>query len=146
MDVDTQSLVDIAAALTEKYYLRVEEKIIAAQWEITISQLKLALLPADGWPGKNAEARELARDLAYAQSVDLVEAARGLMTVQHAIARIDAAVDGLEADRRAIEWTIRARLVDALTARQVQPNGNGARVDESWDDVIMSQAESELPF
>ena len=146
MTVDTQSLLDIAAALAEKYVLRVEEKIIAQQWEITIDQLKLALLPAEGWPGKNAEARDAARDMAYAQSVDLVDAQRSMTGVNAAIDRIDAQVAGLEADRRAIEWTIRADLVSALMAGRVQANGSGPRVEESWDDVIMQQAEAELPF
>lgn len=98
-----------------------------------------ALTPADGWPGKNDEARKAARDAAFAADNDLARHQTALVETRGKLITLQGDIDGAEAERRAGEWHVRARLCDALERGGVQPNHRGDRAENAFEDAAQQK-------
>lgn len=98
------------------FRLKAEYKIRVGHQTGDMDAAVLALTPADGWQGKNAEQRADARALAIAQSETVRNIQRLLDESAEFLTRVDAEINAREAElteqKRAIErleWDIRAR-------------------------------------
>ena len=112
--MDEQTLIQIADDLAARYETRAKTSLIQWQANRDIERIKLSLTPPDGWPGKNEEQRRTAAEKAYAEDDTLQAALIQYNTAYKALIELDAEIAGLEARRKALEWTIRAQLVEAL--------------------------------
>lgn len=112
--MNEQTLIQIADDLAARYETRAKTSLIQWQAKQDIERIKTSLIPPDGWPGKNEEQRRTAAEKVYAEDDALQAAIIKGDTAYRAIVALDAEIAGLEAKRKALEWTIRAQLVDAL--------------------------------
>jgi hypothetical protein len=142
--METTRIVEIAVELAKKYQERAQ--VAVKEWQIhqDAEARKLFLIPPEGWPGKNQEQRDAARDKAFAED----EAISSIMDAQSAIRQetilLDGEIQALEAERRSLEWAIRARLVAALEQKNIQANHNGYRGDISFEDTADHQVMTEM--
>lgn len=120
--------------------------------EQAVQKRQAALTPADGWPGKNDEARKAAREAAFAADDELAQRAASLSEARGKLILLAGDVDAAEAERRAAEWQVRADLLQALARGGVQPNHRGERTENAFDDVSQAaldlgatEAAAELP-
>lgn len=102
--------------LADLFRLKAEYKIRVGHQTGDMDAAVLALTPAEGWPGKNAEQRADARALAIAGAEHIRNIQRLLDESTEFLTRIDAEINAREAEltdqKRAIErleWDIRAR-------------------------------------
>ena len=130
-----RSFAEIADELSQLYQARAQTSLLELQAKQDINARQLELTPADGWPGKNAEQRDIARDKAFAEDDLLLAASRQLNDASRALIELDARIQAVEAERRAAEWSVRADLVDALRAARVQSNHRGDSVAAAFDDT-----------
>ena len=138
-------LFEIASALGQLYQTRAQTNLLKWQAEQDIHARQLELTPADGWPGKNAEQRDVARDQTFAEDAQLQEAVKKANDAHRALIELEARIQALEAERRAAAWSVRADLVDALRAARVQSNHRGDSVAAAFDDTAQ-QALDEAAF
>lgn len=142
--IDPLRLLTLAKALGEMHLSH--STVAISQWKLEkdIEARKLALLPSDGWPGKNEEQRKTAAQQAYLADEPLrkMDAEWDLLRAQ--LSAIDANVAALEAERKAIEWIIRAQLVDALAARHIQFDGTEDAFDQAADARMDTQMDAAL--
>lgn len=113
----TRSLHEIAAELAEKRQIKAQTEMLKWQAGKDMEARLIELTPPEGWPGKNdgqraaAKAKALAADDAYMTASDQADMATG------ALIELDAQITALEDERRAAEWEIRLRQVQALEAQ-----------------------------
>lgn len=151
-----QRLYEIATKLGELYRDRTEAGIRISHLESDVANLRLALVPAEGWAGKNEEARRIERERAELASEGLQASLEDLNGWQDESARIQADIEILETERRALEWSIRAQLAEALSGKRNGGNGldsafedagDGAAIKQFEDDYIPSMPDFEdIPF
>lgn len=130
-----RSFAEIADELGQLYQARAQTSLLELQAKQDINARQLELTPADGWPGKNAEQRDVARDQTFAEDAQLQEAVKKANDAHRALIELEARIQALEAERRAAEWSVRADLVDALRAARVQSNHRGDSVAAAFDDT-----------
>lgn len=146
--MNTTRLLEIAAQLAATYARKAEKAISLANANRDLELALLTITPAEGWPGKNAEERKLASERAAADNQTVI-ILRGIIREQeNELTAIQAGIDGLEAERRALEWEIRAQLAWAVRGQQNEP---GVPVDYSaFDDVsqdaLDNQVVEDIPF
>ena len=80
--------------------------------EEQLSAIELRMTPEGGWDGKNAEARQAARDLALSSNTKYTENVALLRTVKRDLMRETAVIEIQEARRRAIEYAIRLKVAE----------------------------------
>lgn len=102
--------------LADLFRLKADYKIRVGHQTGDMDAAVLALTPAEGWPGKNAEQRADARALAISQSETVRNIQRLLDESAEFLTRVDAEINAREAElteqKRAmerLEWDIRAR-------------------------------------
>lgn len=126
-----------------------------AQIAIRISHLnddlaarKLALVPAEGWEGKNAEARELAALRTFAADQPCILMTAELAAVKDIQTGLDAQIRALETERKAHEWGIRGALVSALRGETGETPAAGAveetAFDTAADDAVDDQVTTDI--
>lgn len=103
-----------AQALKALYTVRKDKQILLSHAEIDLDARQLALTPADGWPGKNEEARSTARTKTFADDPVCKELAVKISGLRTDLATLDADILGAETDRRAGEWTEKQRYATIL--------------------------------
>lgn len=139
-------LLEIAQALSVLRRGLKDHQIELAHWEADIAARELFLTPVDGWTGKNESARDAARDRAFAEDAQLKEQRAKRDELRRVVADLESQVAALEDERRAWEWAIRDRLVEALSGRR---NGREAveqtAFDDGADQALVEEAET-LPF
>jgi hypothetical protein len=141
---------EIAAELAEVGKHKTDLSLRLSHQRDDLAARQLALIPPEGWPGKNAEERKINEQRAHA-------ADETCCAIQTAVKRVEAELAGAEHllqtlvdERRALEWQIRARLVDAVIGHVITTNGNGrgndARVleDTAFDDFADDLADARL--
>jgi hypothetical protein len=113
------------AILLSKLYTRRAE-LTADKHDLAqdLETRKLMLTPNEGWPGKNAEARDIARDLAYSADVELQDFSTQVASIEHDLTILGGDIDAAEADRRAEEWAVRARYVAVREREAGVPPGD----------------------
>jgi hypothetical protein len=100
--------------LSSLYVRRAELTAAKRDFAQDLETRKLMLTPADGWTGKNQEARDIARDLAYTADDTLQELSTRVAYIEHDLTILGGDIEAAEAERRAEEWAIRARYVRTL--------------------------------
>jgi hypothetical protein len=145
MLTDPAQLTTIAANLGRLYTDRVALGIAISQLERDAEARRVQLAPPDGWPGKNAEARDLAERLAYAQDAALETLSHELLTKRNNLAVIEGQIAAMEAERRALEWQVRARMIDALATQHTAPPRGDALIEAAFD-TRTDQQLFEAPF
>lgn len=138
-----EKLIEIAKTLSELYDTRAQTTLIQWQANQDIDQIKLNLTPAEGWPGKNEEQRRTAAEKVFAENDELQAAMVKYNVAYKALIELDAKIAGMEAQRKAEEWTIRAQLVDVL-----RRDGITVKPMEDPFQAVMDQAVDDdlLPF
>jgi len=135
-------LFEIASALGQLYQTRAQTNLLKWQAEQDIHARQLELTPADGWPGKNAEQRDVARDQTFAEDAQLQEAVKKANDAHRALIELEARIQALEAERRAAEWSIRLRQVEALEGR---PRGDHHSKDgRLFDEQVEHEIEEQM--
>lgn len=138
-------LVEIASRLGKLYaFLRNGETLLKHHQE-DLEGRKMHLAPADGWPGKNDSERKIAQEKIFAGD-ETCQALRTLIRMNETKqAEMQGEVQGLEAERRAIEWTIREQMVYALMFNRLYSSGDGAveetAIDDGSDGAMLAAAE-----
>jgi len=144
-------LSEIAEQLGQLYQTKNSTALIQWQAKQDLEGRMLFLVPKDGWEGKNQEQRDLARDRMFTADETILAINKQADDAYRALSVIEGLIAALEAERRALEWQIRDRLIDALQARRVQVSGPVAETafDDAADQVLDGQAfeqPDELPF
>jgi hypothetical protein len=122
---------DLASALTEK----AERQIDLENIERELYKREIALTPPDGWPGKNAETRDLEKAKFLGNDETWTRLAEIRMAQRQSITLLDGTIAALEAERRGFEWEVRANLVTMLAANAINRNGHTPIDDSAFDDV-----------
>ncbi len=60
---------------------------------------------------------------------------------QGKLAELEAEIAGVEAERRAAEWRIRERLVEALVRGGIDQQSRGDRMEASFDDTLQHEVD-----
>lgn len=129
-------------SLPELYVARAELSLKIWQAEKDAAAETLAVTPADGWPGKNAEQRDTARAQALATNAVIHAAQVQADACQAKLMTLTGQIEAAEAERRAQEWSIRASIVAALMQRNIQPNGRGDRAEAAFDDAPLYEMDA----
>ena len=129
-------LLEIGHELQELIRRRSGLGLVEWQLEKDLAAQRFKLLPAEGWPGKNQEQREQARDLAYAGDAQLQEIQAKLDGNHVELAVVEGRMAGLEVERRALEWAIRGTLANALAGKR----DSHAPVEEAGFDEAAAEA------
>lgn len=141
-----QRLLEIAKLLANDRPALKSAQIDLAHWEADITARELFLTPVDGWPGKNEAARDVAAAKVFDADPQLREQRAKRDDLRRLIAGLEAQVDALEDERRAWEWAIRDRLVEALAGRR---NGREAVEQTAFDDsadLAVAEEVDQVPF
>lgn len=138
----SNQLLPIARQLADLYKVRAGAINTRRQLERDMELVKVDKSPADGWPGKNAEERKLAQEKAFLADQDITRIDNMIDDCLEELAEATGQIEALEAERRAIEWSIRDGLVDALMRRNIQSNHQS--IDGSFDDVADADAMNEV--
>ena len=133
--MDTMRLLEIGIDLGKLYQERAQANLDAWRSGKDIEARQLELTPDDGWPGKNAEQRDAAAKKAFASDEALQALLVGQEDTQTEALLLEGDIQALEAERRALEWTIRSRQVELLDLNAIQSNHNGDRAATAFDDV-----------
>lgn len=145
MSANLLPLDECAERLTGLYIARAALNLLIWRANQAIADRQRALVPEGGWPGKNQEARDAARDAAGAADQALAGHVAQRDEAHGKLFELEAEISGVEAQRRAGEWRIRERMVDALNGRGIVPQGRGDQADGAVDgDVTQAQADAEL--
>lgn len=145
MSANLLPLDECAQRLTGLYTARAALNLLIWRANQSIADRQRALVPEGGWPGKNQEARDAARDAAGAADETLAGHVAQRDEAHGQLFELEAEISGVEAQRRAGEWRIRERMVDALTGRGLAPQGRGDQAEGAIDgDVTQAQADAEL--
>lgn len=93
-----------------------------------------------GCNGKNAEERARSLLLAISKDDAYLTTLAQLRHLEREVDRLDAQLEGARDARRYDEWTIRARLADALLRAGVQSDGDDPSGDGAFDDYADDRA------
>ena len=137
-----QTLIQIADDLAARYETRAKTSLIQWQANQDIDKRRLELTPPEGWPGKNEEQRRTAAEKVYAEDDALQAALIQGNTAYRALVELDAEIAGLEARRKALEWTIRAQLVDVLRRDGITVKP----IEDPFQAVMDQETDDQLPF
>lgn len=107
----TTRLLEIAEELKKNYLNKADAEAEIYSASKNLEDLLVQIIPEGGWPGKNDTERKAARDKAELENVGCQKANEKLKNKRIVMIAIDGINTGLEAERRALEWQIRADLV-----------------------------------
>ncbi len=138
--MNTSRLLEIAHSLASLIQARSELNLLINHLNVDLEARKLALVPAEGWPGKNEGERKLSADRVFAADKTCSDIHFALEERTIRLANVEAEIGGLEAERRALEWEIRAKLVEALAGKR-----DSADPEDAFDDALQAQAD-DFPF
>ena len=134
---------ELAAQLGRLYRERRARQAALAHCEEDLSGREAAVTPADGWPGKNEEARKAARLAALAGDETIRAIRANQSKLRDELAELEGIVDEMEAQRRGLEWDVRERLAQALAGRH---EAAGPAEDAAFDDGADQAVVDDLPF
>lgn len=139
--------IDLGKDLATCYTERAERQLDIERIEREIYKREIALTPAEGWPGKNAEQREIekARALAADEIYNGLEQARIAQVTAQTL--LTGTIEGLEAERRGFEWQIRANLVMVLAGAAIERSGSVQEQSETaFDDAAQDVVDDEILY
>lgn len=132
---------DIATQLGQLYRTRAGLSFARWQTEQDIERRKVQIIPPDGWPGSNAEARKANQAKAEVNDEALHSLDTYYSSLGTELAQVTGQIEALECERRMYEWNIRSRLADALAGK-----GDSSHPDSEFDTAADLAAVEELPF
>lgn len=139
-----EKLLEIADTLGDAYQER--GVVLACEYNVKtdVKTREIELTPTgDDYKalGKNEADRKNALEQVFAQDGVLNQLNAQLDKYKVQLISLTERINGLEAERRAIEWSIRAAMVDALNANHIQANGRGDRASDhrAFDDAMVSE-------
>lgn len=138
-------MIEIAISLKRLYEERALHSLNEWQAGKDAEQRAALLTPPEGWPGKNQEQREAAREQALAGDPAYAQCVKDQQAAHRAVVEIEAQIEGLAAERRALEFAVRITLAQALTVQGVNANHRGDPVDNAFDDV-QDRVYDDIPF
>lgn len=150
----------IATQIGELTKVRATINIRLSHLEVDLNARKLALTPLEGWEGKNAEQRTLAEQRTIFADVPYAAMFKEQLEKKAELLQLDADVEALVSERRALEWQIRAirleirRLEFGLLDQREQPDFDDDGLDDQEDDLFADDEfsgspiaeEEEIPF
>ncbi len=133
----------IGKMLADAYIDRSEQQLELDRAKAELFKREIALTPIEGWPGKNAELREVekSRTLATDEAYQKFEALRVFHV--EALTLINGTIEALEAERRGSEWEIRANLVTVM-AGKLRGETLPSVEDAAFDDASEGELEQEI--
>lgn len=87
--------------------------------------------------GKNEEERKRNLVVALAQDNTYIAARDALRKAEAEVDRQEALLEGARDARRYDEWTVRARLIDALISAGIQTDSSDPAGDSAFDDAML---------
>lgn len=117
--VSTVRMMQIAARLGALAKEKARAELVQWQHEQDLEARKVFLTPPEGWPGKNAEARELEQKRAYMADEVLQKIYEQLALDRTTLADIGAEISALTDERRALEKSILVAFIEVLDRRSV---------------------------
>lgn len=127
------NLCEYADRLAALYVRRKDLGIGLSHNEQDIEARQLVMTPAEGWPGKNEEARATARGKAYAEDETLQKMRAMLSKLRDELAMVDGEIEAQEVQFKAARWQIRQDTNDVLRARRIQPEPEESENDDPGD-------------
>lgn len=135
----------IASHLSQAFADKTDLNIRISRQKRDLEARKVALVPPEGWDGKNAELRELAQKRAYAADPTCQQIESEIRRLEDALGLAETALETATNQRRAEEWIIRSRLLEALLGNVVTVQNDQTRVeDTAFDDVLDDIADRDL--
>lgn len=135
----------IATNLSHAFADKVAINIRLSNQKRDLEARQLAITPAEGWEGKNAELREAAQKRAYAADPVCLQIEAEMRLLEFALGLAETALETAHAERRAEEWLIRCRLLEALTGNLATFQEDTTRVeDTAFEDVLDEIADARL--
>ncbi len=107
-------LIQIAQQIANLNKIKFDASVRLANLRSDESARKLFLTPLGGFPGSNTEQRKAAQESTFGSDSALKAITEAIANFQREYDGALANIDSLTDERRALEWTIRAKLVDAL--------------------------------
>jgi hypothetical protein len=109
--------INLASQLSNSYIERSERKLDLERLEAELYKREVFLTPLEGWAGKNAEQRELdrARFLGNDETYQAIQ--EKVREQKDALSLLAGTIEALEAERRGVEWDIRANLVTVMAGK-----------------------------
>jgi hypothetical protein len=136
------TLKECAENLTVTYSQRAKLNLTVWRAGQALEARARELRPDTGWPGKNDEARAAAKDEALAADQLAQNASVDLDAAKGKLIELEAEIAGIEADRRAGEWRIRERMVEALVNQGVAQQSRGDRAEAAPEDVLQHRVDA----
>jgi hypothetical protein len=135
-----------AKGLASCYNERSERQVDSERIERELFKREMALTPAEGWPGKNAEQREFEKAKTLAGDEIYAGLTQAKNEQQTALTLLNGTIEALEAERRGFEWQIRANLVTVLAGAAIERNGGQEATEAAFDDTAQDVADDEVLY
>jgi hypothetical protein len=136
-------MLEISAELRAIYNAKAEKSISLSTAKYDLETQLVLITPAEGWPGKNAEERKLNADRGASADKAVQELRTIIRERENELTAIQAGIDSLEAERRALEWEVRGALAFALSGKREESD---TPVEYGAFDDVLDNAALELPF
>lgn len=143
-------LSDISAEFAATLKVKTDLSIRLKNQRLDLEARQLAMVPTDetgktGWPGKNEGERAINEKRAYLTDPTCQRIQAEINGYEEELLRVEDCLSNLHNERRALEWQIRARLVDAVLGNLVTVQGDPAHIeDTAFEDVLNDIADREL--
>lgn len=143
-------LSDISSEFAATLKVKTDLSIRLKNQRLDLEARQLAMVPTDetgktGWPGKNEGERAINEKRAYLTDPTCQRIQAEINGYEEELLRVEDCLSNLHNERRALEWQIRARLVDAVLGNVVTMQGDLTHVeDTAFDDVLDDIADREL--
>jgi len=148
--------INLASQLSNSYIERSERKLDLERLEAELYERELFITPLEGWDGKNAEQRELSKARAMAMDETYQAIQEKAQRQKDSLSLLVGVIEALEAERRGVEWDIRANLVTVM-AGKLRGETSATLEDAVFDDAAgcemddqvfgdTTPVEEELPF
>lgn len=143
-------MIEIAEMLRELYLTRAELSLREWQYEKDAEARRLYITPPppEGWPGKNAEERKVAAERCFASDEVLKKIGEQATLAHVELVQCEAMIQGLDAERRALEYAVKSEMVNALMQRHIEPRADEYEgpVEMAVDEQVYTYASEEIPF
>lgn len=139
----------IASHISQAFADKTDLNIRLSNQRKDLEARQLALVPLEGWPGKNADERKINEQRAYAADAVCQQISAEIRRMEDALSLAETALETALNQRRAEEWIIRSRLLEALLGNVITVQGDQTRVEDTafddWaDDIADARLEEEF--
>lgn len=133
------TFINIATRLGDFYKTRRSIQIKLSHAEEDHLARAIAITPAEGWAGKNAEQRESERDRAFAADETLKKIAAIQRDLRDQLSALEGEIDALEEMRDGAKWVVRQSLAESMNGKAIAFNEHSV-VEDAAADSLEAQA------